>query len=288
MLQKVLNNPWKLFPLSSVEVGFVTFTEYEFGIIFFNSRYPLLRARLKDEMRGALPMTPEASLNVSTLSQDYLPCTSFGHLTQMFVTKVGTGGLTLRQQNKAGPETAVEDLSLEDVKEHINLLREKSFDPRNYKGRGYIMRGSLKTDGNELQILVHKKRELLGVRYKRFPDSLLPNRLLSTVGGTNHFLTEVRNVFKSAQDVEDLLGCTPDKVRQEVTILGIDLGQTFVVGASAVRSGPPIQRRSKNGGSNGQKKYKRSRRKGKRGGKARHKQRHKRGKRRRGSLEKER
>ncbi|KAF8927958.1 hypothetical protein BGZ58_009995, partial [Dissophora ornata] len=276
-LNKLLHNPWKPFPLSSVEVGFVTFTEYELGGFFFNSRYPCLRTKLRQDMKEAFPRTPEESLNKTTLVEDHLPKTRFGHLTEMLVAKVGSDGLTRRQRDRAGLEAAIDNLSLDDIKRHINELREEDFDPRAYKGKGYIMRGSIKTDGHELQLLVHKKKELLGVRYKRFPDDRLPNRLLSTMGGADYYLTEVRNVFKSAQDVQDLLGCSPDQVRQEVTVLGIDLGQAFVVGASAVRPGPPIQRR--NNSNDGQKR-KRGR-KGKRGGKLRHKQTHKRGKRRR-------
>ncbi|KAI8598032.1 hypothetical protein EDD21DRAFT_383772 [Dissophora ornata] len=221
-LNKLLHNPWKPFPLSSVEVGFVTFTEYELGGFFFNSRYPCLRTKLRQDMKEAFPRTPEESLNKTTLVEDHLPKTRFGHLTEMLVAKVGSDGLTRRQRDRAGLEAAIDNLSLDDIKRHINELREEDFDPRAYKGKGYIMRGSIKTDGHELQLLVHKKKELLGVRYKRFPDDRLPNRLLSTMGGADYYLTEVRNVFKSAQDVQDLLGCSPDQVRQEVTVLGID------------------------------------------------------------------
>ncbi|KAF8937409.1 hypothetical protein BGZ47_009060 [Haplosporangium gracile] len=76
--------------------------------------------------------------------------------------------------------------------------------------RGYLLRGSIKTDGRQLQVLAFKLRELLSVRYKRYNSDLLPDCLLSTTAGTDDHLTEVRNVFKTKEDVERLLGCTAD------------------------------------------------------------------------------
>jgi hypothetical protein len=43
-------------------------------------------------------------------------------------------------------------------------------------------------------------------------------------------LTEIRNIVKTKQDVKSLWGCKPEKIK----ILGIDLGQACVVGASAL------------------------------------------------------
>ncbi|KAI7818414.1 hypothetical protein BC939DRAFT_506596 [Gamsiella multidivaricata] len=44
----------------------------------------------------------------------------------------------------------------------------------------------------------------------------------------DYYLTEVRNIVKTQQDVIDLWGCAPDQTK----ILGLDLGQAFVVGVS--------------------------------------------------------
>ncbi|KAI7825628.1 hypothetical protein BC939DRAFT_121676 [Gamsiella multidivaricata] len=59
---------------------------------------------------------------------------------------------------------------------------------------------------------------------------MLPSRITSTVGGVDYYLTEVRNVVKTKQDVAVLWDCEPEKIK----ILGLDLGQAFVVGASAL------------------------------------------------------
>ncbi|KAK3812150.1 MAG: hypothetical protein J3Q66DRAFT_442917 [Benniella sp.] len=57
--------------------------------------------------------------------------------------------------------------------------------------------------------------------------------MTTTVAGVDFYLTEVRNVVKSAQDVMDLWVCDP----LEIKVLGLDLGQAFVVGASAILPG---------------------------------------------------
>jgi hypothetical protein len=43
-------------------------------------------------------------------------------------------------------------------------------------------------------------------------------------------LTEIRNIVRTKGDVEGIWGCKPE----EIKILGIDLGQACVVGASAL------------------------------------------------------
>ncbi|KAF9317396.1 hypothetical protein BG006_003379, partial [Podila minutissima] len=53
------------------------------------------------------------------------------------------------------------------------------------------------------------------------------------MGGMSRFLTEVRSVVKSPNDVMDLWDCSPDE-DDEISCLGIDLGQAFVVDACAL------------------------------------------------------
>jgi len=68
--------------------------------------------------------------------------------------------------------------------------------------------------------------------------------MISTVGGVDYYLTEIRNVVKSSDDVRRLWGCEPE----DVNIIGLDLGQTCVVGASAILpNGTPRQEGSGEG-----------------------------------------
>ncbi|KAG0195025.1 hypothetical protein BGX33_004499, partial [Mortierella sp. NVP41] len=58
----------------------------------------------------------------------------------------------------------------------------------------------------------------------------LPPRITSTLGGTDYYLSEIRNVVSTSEDIAKLWDCAPEQIK----ILGIDLGQAFVVGASAL------------------------------------------------------
>ncbi|KAF8918007.1 hypothetical protein BGZ58_004967, partial [Dissophora ornata] len=112
----------------------------------------------------------------------------------------------------------------------MEAIRDDNFEPRNYKESGYALRGSIRTDGFRLQLLAFKLNELNAVKYRRLPEDKLPSRITSTLGGTDYFLTEIRNVVKVKQDVTDLWDCDPEQIK----IIGLDLGQAFVIGASAL------------------------------------------------------
>ncbi|KAF9373136.1 hypothetical protein CPC16_002008 [Podila verticillata] len=58
----------------------------------------------------------------------------------------------------------------------------------------------------------------------------LPDMLISTLGGTDRYLTEIRNVVKAKDDVERLSKCDPSQIK----ISGIDLRKAFVVGAGTL------------------------------------------------------
>lgn len=115
------------------------------------------------------------------------------------------------------------------VREHLECLRNSSFDPKGWDRKGYVLKGSsIRTDGRLLQFLAFKVKELQCVHYHRLAPDKMPNFLISPVGGTAHFLTEARNVFQSSHDVEELLTTDLDKI----TVLSLDLGTSCVVGAS--------------------------------------------------------
>ncbi|KAF9397933.1 hypothetical protein BGZ94_006145, partial [Podila epigama] len=203
------------------------------------------------------------------LTQCWLPGTPPGTLVRKFLADVDidSKGLTSRQKGKAGVAAAIKQFSMEEIHHHINSIRHEDFDPRTYRQKGYLLLGSFRTDGHRLQLLAYKMKELLSARYKRYDKDRLPDRHLSTIAGVDSFLTEVRNVFKTPEDVKNLLGCWPHEAREKVTVLGMDLGQAFVVGASAVRPKPPAARRtkrSKRGGSKKRKSGKRRRQQRKR------------------------
>jgi hypothetical protein len=59
---------------------------------------------------------------------------------------------------------------------------------------------------------------------------ILPSRTASTLGCTDYFLTEIRNIVRTKPDVSDLWRCG----RHQVKVFGLGLGQAFVIGTSAL------------------------------------------------------
>jgi len=232
-LNAVAGNPWSLIPLSSAENGFMTFTESELGA-FFHKRdnlHPELKSLISHNDRGR-------RLTQAEVINDWLPLQAPGMLIKHLIAPVDprlVDGKRLqgRKKKRAGIAAAVMLLTPSEIRAHINMLRSDDFDPRSYTEKGYLLRGSIKTDGYQLQLLAYKVRELNAVKYKRYPSEKLPDRQLTTTAGTNDYLREARNVFKTKDDVELLLGCTADMVHT-VSYLGIDPGQSCVVGSYAV------------------------------------------------------
>ncbi|KAF9177497.1 hypothetical protein BGZ51_008705, partial [Haplosporangium sp. Z 767] len=98
-----------------------------------------------------------------------------------------------------------------------------------------MRRRHLKKKQQDQQLLACKLNELLSVWYKRLSAEVLPLKLTSAVGGTDYWLTEVRNIIKTPQDVTALWGCKPGDIK----VLGLDLGQACVSGASALLPDEP-------------------------------------------------
>ncbi|KAK3838271.1 MAG: hypothetical protein J3R72DRAFT_184956 [Linnemannia gamsii] len=161
---------------------------------------------------------------------DWLAKTTPGRLVTTFLSDVG---LPPGQYDKGYRKTTtVMDVDGKDgktgLREHLGCLRAETFDPKEWHGKGYVLKGSIRTNGRLLQLLGFKIQELQSVRYRRVPENKLPNPLVTTMGGTNSYLTEARNVFTTAADVTSLLAADPN----QVAVLSLDLGTSCLVGAT--------------------------------------------------------
>ncbi|KAG0226731.1 hypothetical protein BGW42_003455 [Actinomortierella wolfii] len=108
---------------------------------------------------------------------DWLPTQPSSVNIEKFVANTPKESLMVRQHGKAGHAAAVKRVTLGEIKNHINGLRDKNFSPANYSEKGY------------------------SARYRRCKDTLLPDRLQLAIAGTDYYLTEVRNVVKNDADV---------------------------------------------------------------------------------------
>ncbi|KAF9114489.1 hypothetical protein BGW39_003349, partial [Mortierella sp. 14UC] len=221
-LNKLVKNPRGIIPMSRRLHGFMSFTESELLALFCGR--PVLEKRMRWLSRGAFSDVKKAAID--DLEHIWLSTKEPGYLVKALLADVGPKELSVRQRGKRGYRGAIRLSSMDELKDHVRLLREGNIDPRTYDVKGYTLRGSIRTDGFRLQLLSFKLKELQRVRYKRpSPDYPLSPQLTSVVGGTDYFLTEIRNVTKTPEDVARLWpDCPPD----QINILCIDLGQAFV------------------------------------------------------------
>jgi len=214
----------KTAPLSSAVDGFVAFSEIE--VATFCWKRPVLKNRILEIVR---PTFPTCS-TLADMTDAWLSNQAPGVLIKELIADVAPTGLTIRQRGKLGFRAAVDNMTMDDVRCHLAVVRDPSFDPRNYSRKGYLLSGSICTGGLRLQLSAFKLKELQSVRYRRLPDAILPPRLTSTVGGTDYYLQEIRNVVKTKDDVARLW---PHFSPKDIRVLCLDLGQAYVVAGSA-------------------------------------------------------
>lgn len=223
-LNNLDSNSRKIAPMSPVKVGFVSFSERQLVALFW--KRPVLKAKILELVRATFPTCSA----LQDVTDEWLPFQEPGYLITRLIVNVNRQGLTARQRRKAGYRAAVEELTIEQLRGHLSSIRRSEFDPRTYDRKGYALAGSIRTNGFRIQLAAFKLRELQAVRFRRLPDNLLPPCLTSTVGGTDYYLREIRNIVKTMENVTQHWPlCAPE----EIKVLCLDLGQSYVVGASA-------------------------------------------------------
>jgi len=222
-LNDLILNPRRIVPITTSEQPFVGFTERELAG-FYMKRGGILKETVSELA---------ASDGVAAIMADvqsWIGQKEPGYFFKKLVVDIDPDGLSSRKKGKAGRRAAIKMWSLEHIRSHIEGLEDPDFHPEEYSEKGYISRGSLLTDGFGLYLLGFKLRELQCVRYRRLPADRLPPRIMSTVGGVNYYLQEIRNVIQTEEDVRRLW---PNAKADEIKILTLDAGQAFVVGAYA-------------------------------------------------------
>ncbi|KAG0077980.1 hypothetical protein BGZ93_003548, partial [Podila epicladia] len=174
-LNNMTGNTWTIAPLSPVEDGWLTFTEAELGAFFHKKE-----AELHPTLKNLIHHTDERKLTQEDLTRHWLQGQAPGSLIRRLIAPIAPDAIPSKEILKGVLTAPVEFLTPDGIRDHINSLRAMDFDPKAYAQKGYLLRGSIKTDGHRLQVLAFKLRELLSVRYKRYNSDLLPDRLLTT------------------------------------------------------------------------------------------------------------
>ncbi|KAF8928312.1 hypothetical protein BGZ47_001697 [Haplosporangium gracile] len=175
-LNKHTNNNRRIVPITTLQQPFVSFSERELRAFFWK--------------RGA------------------------GLYFQRFICDVGSEGLTSRKK-KASRRAAVRMWTLDDIRSHLHEVlledgkkvknnakddKEDDFHPAMYKKKGYVLRGSILTNGFRIKLQAFKLRSLKDVGYRRWREDRLPPRLTSTVGSADYYLQEIRHVLTCKED----------------------------------------------------------------------------------------
>ncbi|KAF9149214.1 hypothetical protein BG015_008995 [Linnemannia schmuckeri] len=136
-----------------------------------------------------------------------------GFIIKNSVCNIAPQGLSNRQKRKSGHQGSMRLLTLDETRQHIELVRNTT--PTDYQKTGYVAREPIHSDGFRVQILAFKLRERQDTRYKKRVD---------------YFSPEILNIIKTPQDIQRHW---PGKTVENMRNLTINTGQARVVGAFA-------------------------------------------------------
>ncbi|GJJ77592.1 hypothetical protein EMPS_09951 [Entomortierella parvispora] len=228
ILNRITGSKRCVTPISPMDSTFVNISELDLIKLFWQDQ------ALKEQLQKFAFHTVNVH-RFEKITQDvvamWLGYSKPGLLINSLLSDIGGYSAEERKKKRSFSRSA-RTMSLPEVMTHLSNISQATFDPKTYAANGYLLRGSIRTDGFRLQVLGFKLNELNCVKYRRLAPEKLPDRIASTLGGLDYYLTEIRNVVKSKEDVHRLWGDGVDP--EKIKILGIDLGQAFVVGASAI------------------------------------------------------
>ncbi|KAG0007767.1 hypothetical protein BGZ80_004246 [Entomortierella chlamydospora] len=238
-LNKISKNKHRIAPTTPMGLPMLSFTEHQLTILFSKDDF------LMNSMRSWLDDITDRRIIQSDIT-DWVATNPPGS----FITKLPSpvGRPVTERHGPRGYKDSTSKMSSEDMQTHLTPIRQEGLTHVPIQNEAI----TIQTDGFRLHLLAFKLKELNSVRYRRLPPSVLPSQITSTTADLDYCLTEIRNVVETQDDVTSIWGCEPDQIK----ILGLDLGQACVLGASALL--PPkgisrsevreIVRRKLNGG----------------------------------------
>ncbi|KAF9551308.1 hypothetical protein EC957_009192 [Mortierella hygrophila] len=215
LLNKACGGSRRIAPLSPLASRYVGFSERHLLPLFWH--WPALKDKIRRMMVEDRYFQDPAIVPAQADSLNWLTKTTTDRLVTTFLTDVG---LPPDKHDKGYRKviTAMDVDGKEGLQEHRGCLRAETFDPKEWDGKGYVLKGSIWTNGRLLQLLEFKLKELQSARYRRVPEDRLPNPLVTTIGGTNSYLTEACNVLSATADLESPLAADPS----QVAVLSLD------------------------------------------------------------------
>ncbi|KAF9324069.1 hypothetical protein BG006_000898 [Podila minutissima] len=201
ILNKVSGCRRCLCPISSMDNKFVSLSELDLTKVFWKDEE--LKQLLQRWAHVDYPSSPVDKISLADVGY-WLSSVEPGCLINRLVTDIG-GYSEMERKKKRNLSKSTSRMSIAasrtifmvSVKMILILHR---IPPRDM----------LFGDRSGLMASLH---ELNCVKYRRLPPERLPDRVTTTLGGTDYYLSEVRNVVKSKEDVQLLQ--FPDKIFKE-------------------------------------------------------------------------
>ncbi|KAG0269954.1 hypothetical protein BGZ95_001853, partial [Linnemannia exigua] len=112
-----------------------------------------------------------------------------GFILTQFLTDVGRTATADDKRNR-GFRKSTRIMDTAEMISHLQEIDHPNFDETLYIRHGYVLKGSVKSNGYLIQVSAFKLHELQAVRYRRLSPDRMPNLLTSTLGGTDKYLKE--------------------------------------------------------------------------------------------------
>ncbi|KAI7823268.1 hypothetical protein BC939DRAFT_516743 [Gamsiella multidivaricata] len=156
----------KTAPFTGPEKSFMSFFERELCILFWQNI--ILQTYLRELIREDFPSTNTPLSQSDVILR--LQSKPAGTIISKLLSNVGRAG-PRKGSRSFKDSTSMIDLAT--MREYIQSIRQANSDPRNYTERGYVLRGSIHTDGFHLQLPAFKMKELYSVKYREYPTLLI-------------------------------------------------------------------------------------------------------------------
>ncbi|KAF9136546.1 hypothetical protein BG015_003094 [Linnemannia schmuckeri] len=88
---------------------------------------------------------------------------------QILLSDLNTDGLSSRQKGKAEYRGKIKFWGMDRIKNLHQAIAQGTVQPKDYTAKGYLLQGSIRSDGLETQLVAYKLKELQSARFKRLP-----------------------------------------------------------------------------------------------------------------------
>jgi hypothetical protein len=138
--------------MSSFEDKLITLSELDLSKLFW--RDPFLKARIQSLVLDGFTDIHYADQVSQADVADWLSGARPGELITKLLTDIG--GYSEQEWRKLRNfSRATFMMTLEEMRAHLQEIRGDSFEPTDYAGKRYVLRGSIRTDGFRLQAIAY-------------------------------------------------------------------------------------------------------------------------------------